>query len=187
MYFITRESKKSYPYPKKIRIFAITFHVILFNIIRNKNLIHNKKTQMNKLLFIPILAALAITVGCTSQRPTAVQQPLPQEGQVWQLVAVQGRTVGRTANVATLSFNPKTGRIRGFAHCNEYYANYHAAANGNFSIDSLSNGTVYCPEPLMNAEQRYLALLKKVTAYSIEGYTLTFYSRGKETLKYEMQ
>lgn len=148
---------------------------------------------------IALVACLLLTACGGSRQPSAVNRqtpPLePQKGQVWQLVAVRGKAVSRTAGLTTLTFNPEAGTISGKTACNTYYGSYRmrleaSTAEGYryaLAFSGIGSGDTRCPEADMNAEARYMAMLPKADAMCVDAYTMTLYQRGKEILKYEMQ
>lgn len=148
---------------------------------------------------IALVACLLLTACGGSRQPSAVNRqtpPLePQKGQVWQLVAVRGKAVSRTAGLTTLTFNPEAGTISGKTACNTYYGSYRlrleaSTAEGYryaLAFSGIGSGDTRCPEADMNAEARYMALLPKADAMCVDAYTMTLYQRGKEILKYELQ
>ena len=148
---------------------------------------------------IALVACLLLTAcgGSKSAGSTAQQQEAlaPQKEQVWQLVAMRGKAVSRTENLFTLTFNPEAGTLSGKAPCNSYYGSYRLMlklqmTDGDhytLKLSEVGSTKVYCNEADINAEARYLALLPKADAMTIDAYTLTLYQRGKEILKYELQ
>ena len=148
---------------------------------------------------IALVACLSLTAcgGTKSAGSTATQQEAlaPQKEQVWQLVAMRGKAVSRTENLLTLTFNPEAGTLSGKAPCNSYYGSYRLMlklqmTDGDhytLKLSEVGSTKVYCNEADINAEARYLALLPKADAMTIDAYTLTLYQRGKEILKYELQ
>jgi hypothetical protein len=59
--------------------------------------------------------------------------------------------------------------------------------NSEFKIHNLQSSDLLCPDPAMNAEQRYLGLLRKANRLVVEGTTLTLYSNNREILKFGLQ
>ena len=146
------------------------------------------------------MVALALAAGCRSVGNVSAPQDTvvrmaPERGQVWQLVAVRGREVSRNGRVTTLLFNLEAGNVSGQAYCNTYYADCRMAWQGgdgrcdrySMELTGVVAGQVQCPEAVMNADSRYLALLAKVDEAMLTGGTLTLLTRGREVLKYELQ
>lgn len=160
----------------------------------------SKGMRASAITRIALVACLLLT-ACGGSKPAgsteARQQEAlaPQKGQVWQLVAMRGKAVSRTTDIITLTFNPEAGTLSGKAPCNSYYGNYRLRLdsqspegdNYTLKLTDVGSTKVYCSEADMNAEARYLALLPKADALTIDAYTLTLYQKGKEILKYELQ
>lgn len=154
---------------------------------------------MNKKFFLTAMCvALLVMTGCrTASQPVGGAPALQlSKEQTWQLVAIQGKAVGGDARPVTLRFNPEAGTCHGHAACNDYYGEYRLTYKGgsdaegdsyDLSLSLLGSGSVRCTEPDMNAEERYMALLRKADGMCLTAYTLTLYRRGKEILKYELQ
>lgn len=144
------------------------------------------------LRYITLTLTLLLAVGCGAGRhgaATAGDMPLPDKGQVWQLVSMRGRDV-KSGDKVTLVFNPDGGFLRGMAHCNSYYAECrirHDGSRYNLKLSNLAEGDISCPDAEMNAQFRYISLLMKADAMVVTEYTLTLYSKGTEILKYELQ
>lgn len=149
--------------------------------------------------YITLIVCLLLA-ACGNSKPaakdTAQQITLaPEKGQVWQLVAMRGKAVSRTSDIITLTFNPEAGTISGKATCNSYYGNYSLKLdsktpegdNYTLKLSDVGSTKVFCNETDMNAESRYISLLPKADALRIDAYTLSFYQKGKEILRYELQ
>lgn len=149
--------------------------------------------------YITLIACLLLSACGNSKsaaKDTAQHLTLaPEKGQVWQLVAMRGKAVSRTDNIITLTFNPEAGTISGKATCNSYYGNYSLKLdsktpegdNYTLKLSDVGSTKVFCNETDMNAESRYISLLPKADALRIDAYTLSFYQKGKEILRYELQ
>lgn len=146
---------------------------------------------------ILLLLPLLLMAACgQKQVPVAAEPPLePERGQVWQLVALQGRALDRAKKSPTLVFNPETRSVNGTAHCNEYTFHYtlgrvQQQPDGDHYEVQLTfwgGGTTECPEGDMSAERRYLGLLGKATAMRLTATTMTLYQKNRETLHFELQ
>ena len=114
--------------------------------------------------------------------------------QTWQLTSLNGRRIPDGSKSATLTFNPEAGILSGYATCNTYSAHYILAdpragsEKLQFSIFNFQFSTeIQCPEGDMNAEERFLATLKKATAILIHEHSLSIYQNDKEILHFELQ
>ncbi len=135
-----------------------------------------------------IVVAVMLAAGCMATQQAGRLVELDRN-QVWQLVSMRGRDV-KSGDKVTLVFNPDGGFLRGMAHCNSYYAECRIRPEGSRYSLKLSNmveGSISCPDAVMNAQFRYTSLLMKADAMEVTEYTLTIYSKGKEILKYELQ
>ena len=151
-----------------------------------------------KLKLIPFLGLLLVMACGGVNKSTGTQVPTSStlntlgKSQTWQLVAMRGKAV---PSATTLVFNPEAGTLGGFAACNNYFCTYNAKltasdADGDhyaLTVKLEGGGSIGCPEAVMNAEARYLALLGKADGMLVTAYTLTLTQRGKEILKYELQ
>jgi len=149
------------------------------------------------IVLLLLLSGCLLPMGCARRQTAAVitgEALSFDKGQVWQLVTLRGKEVP-ASSAATLMLHPESGTLRGHVACNRYFADYQArlqrtdADGSRYSLDIqyVSGGDVQCPEGDMTAQQRYLTLLDKADACLLTPYTLTFFQRGKEILKYELQ
>ncbi len=116
------------------------------------------------------LAVLAI-VGCRPAEPAINLK-------TWRVVALgdQVAPVGAGGHYLTMYFGPGTGRLSGFAGCNQY--------NGPYTLigDSLTIGPVVstkmaCIES-MDLESRFLSALPALTHWQVTDSTLTLTGAG---------
>lgn len=137
-----------------------------------------------------MVAVLSILVGCSVQRTelgSGANEPVVlQKEHRWQLTAINGRDLKPTDDAVTICFNPEAGTLSGTTPCNTYSANY-ALQNSEFKIHNLQSSDLLCPDPAMNAEQRYLGLLRKANRMTVEGNNMTLYSNNREILKFGLQ
>lgn len=143
------------------------------------------------------LLALLVLSSCESPQPSvrtsAAELPKLNKNQMWQLSLLNGRDLPNDAKTTTLSFNPEAGSFRGQTACNSYAGAYllgeASATDGrrSFSILLLTPGSIRCPEADMNAEERFLSVLKKANHILITEYSLSLYYNDKEILHFELQ
>ena len=142
------------------------------------------------------LVGLLCATACGTSRPgiAASGDPLlPQKEQVWQLVALRGKPVGK--EMVTITFNTEAGIVSGTAPCNRYGADCRFSSRTespegdrySIAIANVTHTDILCPDADMNAEARYLALLSKADAVLVGAYTITMYQHDKETLRFELQ
>lgn len=147
-----------------------------------------------------LLLALLVTSSCGLSRGGQVAvsdtEALPfEKDQVWQLVALRGKTVPQTAQAVTLVLYPEGGTLHGLIACNRYAADYTASllsvtsegTRYRLAVRSLKGDGVQCPEADMAMQERFLALLARADACLLTPYTLTLFQNNKEILKFELQ
>ena len=151
-------------------------------------------------LVVPVVlvVSMLLAAGCHTAKVEVVPPPVDKE-QVWQLVEMQGRPVGRNAATVTIAFNPATGMLRGHAACNSYSAVYTLSplvADGRsdrdwcaLAISNVAADSIRCPEADMNAEARYLARLRQCNRLALAdaGNTLLLGNKDKAVLIFELQ
>ena len=85
----------------------------------------------------------------------------------------------------TIEFISAEGKLRGSAGCNSYFGGY-TISDGKITIDSPVGSTMKaCPEPIMNQEVEYLAILQNVESYQIDDDKLEIIS-GDKVLVFEL-
>ena len=144
-------------------------------------------------ILIPLAALLLCACGATHKADTA---PLPpptfDKAEVFQLVSIQGRPLTYQP-APTLIFNPETSTIHGPMACNTYLASFScrpanpSSARYPIQISLLSSGTLVCPDALLNADSRFLALLPRATHLAYSPSSITLFQRNKELLRFELQ
>lgn len=90
-----------------------------------------------------------------------------------------------TAAKQTVTFDAAEGRVSGSAGCNRFTGSY-TVSGSRISLGPLGTTMMACPEPVMRAEQTFLARLDAAETFrvSADGSTLTLVgSEGKLTLR----
>ena len=155
----------------------------------------------NRNIWLVMLLSLMIAACASSSdgvRATSLTEVRPLDrNQTWQLVSMRGREVKPASGVSptTIFFNTEAGTYGGHTACNGYGGNFSASlisqdAEGDrykLTLKPGATGSVGCPDAVMNAEERYLALLRKADGMLITAYSLSLTQRGKEILKFELQ
>ncbi|MDO8964920.1 MAG: META domain-containing protein [Coriobacteriia bacterium] len=104
-------------------------------------------------------------------------------GGEWTLTGSSMSSTDMSATGITASFDGK--RIMGFSGVNQYGGDYTATSAGVLKLGELSSTMMAGPEPLMQVESAYLALLKDCDGYRIDAGTLTLTTGGNDTLIFE--
>lgn len=103
------------------------------------------------------------------------------EGGPWTVEYLAGTDVVE-GSPATLTFGD--GRVAGNASCNEYTADYRLTGEGLRIGDAIRTERACVPSALMEQEDRFLALLRQVTRFSIgEDGGLVLHTGGEESLR----
>ena len=134
--------------------------------IFNKNIFHLSAIVMATCLIMGCKGTARTADAAKAVHTAPIAIHLDKE-QVWQLTAINGRELKPTS-------------------CNTYSAGY-KLLNAQLSILNLQSSDLFCPDPAMNAEQRYLGLLRKANRMTVEGNNMTLYSNNREILKFGLQ
>ena len=145
-----------------------------------------------------VLSVILLLAGCTSPKPVGKAPRdvlVPGKGQVWQLVALQGKPLDPADKAPTLILNPDAATASGFAYCNNYSfqmkmeqpESHPEGDSFRVQLQLWGTGSLSCPDKEMNAESRYLTLLAKGERLVINATTLVIYQRNKEILRYSLQ
>lgn len=153
--------------------------------IFNKNIFHLSAIVMATCLIMGCKGTARTADAAKAVHTAPIAIHLDKE-QVWQLTAINGRELKPTDDAITISFNPEVGTLKGRTACNTYSAGY-KLLNAQLSILNLQSSDLFCPDPAMNAEQRYLGLLRKANRMTVEGNNMTLYSNNREILKFGLQ
>jgi putative lipoprotein len=122
-------------------------------------------------VFVVRCCCLLALSGCRSAEPAITLK-------TWRVVTLGDRVapVGAGGNYLTMYFGPGTGRVSGFAGCNQYNATYTLVG------DSLVIGPVVATRMAcvdgMELESRFLATLPKLTHWQVNDSTLTLDGTG---------
>jgi putative lipoprotein len=117
--------------------------------------------------------------------PEAVRPAGPSlEGQVWRLQTLEGEPAepGAGGKPVDILFDAEAMRVSGFSGCNRYTGGYvregDYARASPLSFTPMAGTMMACGEG-DELERRYLELLGKVSAYKLEGGTLSLLAGGE--------
>ncbi len=145
---------------------------------------HTLKRQLPIYGFI---SALLITAGCSSATmDTHETAHRPDEALIntyWKLVTLDDTPVVALENFreAHLVLHQEASRLAGATGCNTLMGNYHVA-NERIAFGQIASTKMACPAPQMKTERDFLAALKQVTAWSVDGATLVLSGENNESL-----
>ena len=115
------------------------------------------------------LLSFSMLSGCSSEggvvdAPTTQQQMIPDSAVIWQVENIAERGVVDSSMTTVQFFDD--GRIGGSTGCNKYFGQ--AAIDGRrITFDRIGSTRRACVPALNDQEQRFLAAMKKVVAFTI--------------------
>lgn len=145
---------------------------------------HTLKRQLPIYGFI---SALLITAGCSSAtmdtHETAHRPNEPLINTYWKLVTLDGAPVVTHENFreAHLVLHQEASRLAGATGCNTLMGSYRVE-NERIEFGQIASTKMACPPSQMKTEQDFLATLKQVTAWSVDGAMLVLSSDNSESL-----
>ena len=120
------------------------------------------------------ISALLITAGCSSATmDTHETAHHPNEALIntyWKLVTLDGAPVVTHENFreAHLVLHQEASRLAGATGCNTLMGSY-LMENDRIAFGQIASTKMACPAPQMKTERNFLAALKQVTAWSVDG------------------
>ena len=150
-------------------------------------------------LVFSVVAATFVGAGCGAPKGAGAVAEAEavqfDKEQVWQLVSLRGKALGKGDGEVILMLHPESGTLRGRIACNRYFADYSLrlatvkpeGTSYALRVTDVGGGDVQCPEGGMALQERYLALLAKATGCLLTPYTLTLMQKDKELMKFELQ
>ena len=135
---------------------------------------------MKQVYFI-LIAALMITVSCTSAKETMKTQT-PLFDTKWSLKKIYSEGKEEAVNTkAFIRFDKEKGSAGGNGSCNSFGSNATVIGEG-VSFKNIFSTKMYC-EPVQQIENKFLAALQKIDRFEIKGSSLFLYA-GKEKPDY---
>jgi heat shock protein HslJ len=125
--------------------------------------------------------ALMSSSACTGQ--DASEDPSALEGVEWHLI--ESSEVSVNLGEAGIVARFDGSQMSGFSGVNQYSGPYSAEADGSFEAGPLASTLMAGPEPLMQVEAAYLALLDEGESFSVEGDRLTLATGEGKTLTFQ--
>ncbi|MFS8153409.1 META domain-containing protein [Vreelandella titanicae] len=101
----------------------------------------------------------------------------------WKLVTLDSAPVVTHENFreAHLVLHQKASRLAGATGCNTLMGSYRVE-NERIEFGQIASTKIACPKPQMKTEQDFLAALKQVTAWSVNGARLVLLGDNSEPL-----
>lgn len=151
-----------------------------------------------KNIFLSILFISLFMTSCKCSKSSQSNEEILEFSteQVWQLTHIRENKVSYNgAEPITMQFNPESSAVNGFAGCNRYSGTYtnkvadtpEAGTQGEISFSNVGCTKMMCPDNEMRLEDKFLPMIEKVTGYSLTAYTLVFFQKDKEIMRFEKQ
>lgn len=121
-------------------------------------------SKLVRVMFVALSVA-GVVSGCTGGGNTSLA------GTKWKLAAWSISAQAADEFETTLEF--EADQLGGTAPVNSYGGGYTTKSGGAIEIGDINRTLMAGPEPAMQAEDRYFALLEQVKRYSAEGNELT--------------
>jgi heat shock protein HslJ len=126
----------------------------------------------------------------TSNRPSAPAMAGPTGGPglvgaTWSLEAAAINSVDLSGHGITIEFTDTAAG--GNSGVNTYSTTFTSSSKGDLAFGDIASTEMAGDEAAMSAEQAYLALLKTVTGYSVNGAELDLFVDRQEVLTYATQ
>jgi putative lipoprotein len=104
----------------------------------------------------------------------------------WKLIQLNGQDVviASTQKPVTLAFSPEGRRIAGSAGCNSFLGTY-SEQRGALQMHPGNMTMMFCPDPAGSREKKFIAMLRLVDGYKLNGDFLTLTSNGKIVAKFK--
>ncbi|MEA2902626.1 MAG: heat shock protein HslJ [Alphaproteobacteria bacterium] len=117
------------------------------------------------------LLGLLVLFASASSAEEARRIPIEQR---FLVASLNGMDFGNRTLTLTVGRDPRGGglRGRGFAGCNTWFGRVSIGEGDRFSVEQIGTTRKYCTAARMRLEQDFLAALRSVTRWRMEGSTL---------------
>lgn len=124
-----------------------------------------------------LLFLFLLTGACTTQNKHMTTEKDIIQDTYWMLVSMEGEELQAPANTRTayIRFEEGKDEVNGFTGCNNFFGKYELSGD-SVRLSGLGSTKMMCP--IIDQENKLMAVLEQVDAYSIADYLLTLYSNG---------
>jgi heat shock protein HslJ len=134
-----------------------------------------------------VIAIFALTSACTPPQNSAlspVSFRAAVAGTEWELHELHGAAapLGAGGRRATISFDPDTARVAGFAGCNRYFGTY-GLDGGALRFSAVGMTKMACAEG-MTLEQQLAAALEATRRYELGDRELTLFDDTRAVARF---
>ena len=131
---------------------------------------------------VPVISGTCAVLLSLSVLAIASAQPLRIENTRWALTAVIGVVRDARETSAGMLLEAAEGRAYGSAGCNDFSARYRITAR-ELTFQRVTSTRKRCPDPeVMKVEDAYLAALRRVRSWRLQGATLFLRGAGGRPL-----
>ncbi|MGP9765083.1 META domain-containing protein [Halomonas sp. AOP13-D3-9] len=140
-----------------------------------------------RLALYGFIGALLITAGCSSpamdSQETAHHPDETLINTYWKLVTLDGAPVVTRENFREphLVLHQDASRLAGATGCNTLMGSYRVK-NEHIAFGQIASTKMACPTAQMKTERAFIAALKQVTAWSVDGTMLVLSGENNEPL-----
>lgn len=131
-----------------------------------------------RLLPVHLLLSLLLLSACTTQKKAMTTEKDIIQDTYWMLVSLEGEEMQGPTDTKTAYIRFEEGKpeVKGFTGCNNFFGKYELNGD-NVRLSDLGSTRMMCPA--IEHENKFMAVLERVNAYSIADYLLTFYEGRK--------
>jgi len=136
---------------------------------------------LNRMFAGGVALLCGLATGCsTSTSAVATVSPDAYQGQIWQLIAIDGQPLAAgQGSYPSLQFDDN--RVSGLAGCNRFFGAFELV-DGELQIGPLASTRMACQPPLDQLEQDYLQRLELMRQINMDGMQLRLSGAGHELL-----
>lgn len=141
--------------------------------------------MIRQLTLCVLIGITFMATGCSSNNHKPAERP--DESLIntyWKLVALDGAppvVTHENFREAHVVLHQEASRLAGATGCNTLMGSY-LVENERIAFGQIASTKMACPEPQMKTERNFLAALKQVTAWSVDGSKLVLLGDNNEPL-----
>lgn len=136
------------------------------------------------LMFLTVLYGCSAPEGGAEKNIAEKVEPMDFQTRTWRLDRLGDNVIAEGDNSPTLSLDPSSGRVSGFAGCNRYFADY-KLDGASLTLGPVGATKRLCAKEAMAIEDAFLAALGSGTMQiSAAGETLTITGADKQSLEF---
>ena len=121
-----------------------------------------------------------------SANPPSAQANTPLSNAQWQLIPSQGLSPkqAKGSRAPFIQFKPENNRFHGFSGCNNFSGQMNLGPGAALKLSQIASTRKMCPN--MEYEQKFLAMLAEVDAYTLSSDTLSLQKNKTALAQFKM-